>query len=85
MGGMNDEITKIEYFREHAQFLSAVARCLKRDDKNRAKLLSLSHHLENLADAAEHEARRSSASDNRKEKLRIAATPGYDHKVRNAR
>jgi hypothetical protein len=57
---MGGEITKAEYFREHAEFLSAVARCLKTNDKNRATLLSMSHHLENLAEAAEHEAHRSS-------------------------
>ena len=72
MGGMDDKITKVEYFREHAQFLSAVAHCLKRGDKNRNKLLSVSYHLENLAEAAEREAHHSATSDNRKKKSELA-------------
>ena len=38
---MDGEITKTEYFREHAEFLSAVARCMKTNDKNRITLLRM--------------------------------------------
>ena len=63
---MDDQITKVEYLRQHAQFLSAIARRLKRDDKNRARLLNMSDHLERSAELAEKEKRRVSARDDSK-------------------
>ena len=52
---MYGEITKAEYFREHAELLSAAARSLKPEDKNRASLLNMSYYFERLAEAAERE------------------------------
>ena len=57
---MEGDITKAEYFRDHAEFLSATARCLKANDKNRTALLEMSYRLETLAKSAEQETRRSS-------------------------
>ena len=45
-------ITKAEYFREHAEFLRAMARCLRGDDKSRTTLLRMAYHFEDLAEAA---------------------------------
>ena len=63
---MDDQITKVEYLRQHARFLSAVARRLKRDDKSRARLLNMSDHLEHSAELAEKENRRFSTRDDSK-------------------
>jgi len=63
---MDEQITKVEYFREHARFLSAVARRLKRNDKNRARLLNMSDYLERSAELAEKEKRRFSTRDDSK-------------------
>lgn len=64
---MGGRITKAEYFREHAEFLRAVARHLRRDD-NRTKLLDLACHFEERAQAAENETGSSSAKENCKPK-----------------
>jgi hypothetical protein len=66
------EITKAEYLREHSEFLRAMARCLKPNDKNRTTLLNMTHHFENLAEAAENEVRRSSADNNCRSKKKEA-------------
>src|SRR5687767_11963275 len=63
---MDDQITRVEYLRQHARFLSAVARRLKRDDKNRARLLNMSDYLEHSAELAEKENRRFSTRDDSK-------------------
>jgi hypothetical protein len=64
----HEEITKAEHLREHSEFLRAMARCLKPNDKNRITLLDMSYHFENLAKAAENEERRSAADDSSKSK-----------------
>ena len=50
---MDGKITQAEHFREHAEFLRALARCLKPDDKNRTSLLNMTYYFENLAQATE--------------------------------
>ena len=76
------EITKAEYFREHAELLARVARCLQRDDKKRSTLLSMSYHFETLAEAAETETRsadsrmrKSDADPTPRDRIRIRGTP----------
>jgi hypothetical protein len=64
MGGRS---TKAEYFREHAEFLRAVASHLRRDD-SRTKLLNLACHFEERAKAAEEEIRSSVTKENCKSK-----------------
>lgn len=64
---MGGRITKAEYFREHAEFLRAVASHLRRDD-SRTKLLNLACHFEERAKAAEDETRSTSAKENCKPK-----------------
>ena len=49
---MDGHITKAEHFREHAEFLHAMARCLRRDDKSRTTLLRRAYHFEHLAKVA---------------------------------
>ena len=61
--GLGGEITKAEYFREHAEFLRAIALCLRRDDANRTRLLNMSDYFEDMAKAAESETRSSLANE----------------------
>ena len=61
--GMGDEITKAEHLHEHAEFLGAMARCLRRDDKNRTSLLNMSRYFEDMAKAADNETRSSAANE----------------------
>ena len=53
MGGMDEKNPKAEYFREHAELLSGVARSLKPADRNRTRLLNMSYYFERLVEAAE--------------------------------
>ena len=57
-------MTKAEYFREHAEFLSSLAGYLRIDDKNRLTLLKMSYYFEKLALSADEETRRLSLSEN---------------------
>ena len=73
---MDGDITKAEHFREHAEFLRATARCLRRDDKNRATLLDMAYHFEDLAKVGENGTRKSSANENRLKKEALPLVRG---------
>ena len=73
---MDRENTKAERLREHAEFLRASARWLKPDDKNRTTVLNMTYYFDNLAEAAENEARRSLPSAIERSKARDRLLPG---------
>lgn len=70
---MKDEITKVEYFRDHAEFLRAVAGCVRENDKTRTRLLDMAFYFEDLAESADRDTRLASSPMRRPSRTRRAS------------